>query len=55
MVGPSAMGRSMISTVRLLSVSKNLFHSNIIRSVIGSECHQEFQFKVLSLYLSNFI
>lgn len=55
MVGPSAMGRPMIYTGRLLEVSKNLFQSNIIRSVMGSECHQEFQFKVQSLYLSNFI
>lgn len=49
------MGRSMISTVRLLEVSNNVFQSNIHKTVTGSECHQELQFKEESLYLSNFI
>jgi len=48
------MGRSMISMGGLLAVSNNLFHSNIHKTLTGSECHQEFQFKVESLYLSNF-
>lgn len=39
---------------RLLAASNNPFHSNIHRTVTGSQCHREFQFKAKSLNFSNF-